>query len=394
MVAHHVSMVVVQAEAGAAGAEAVGDDAAATRFDGIADTGRVAMSELRRLLGVLREDTERQGTEPQPGIAAVPDLVARVRAAGLPVDLVTEGEPRTLPDGIDVSAYRIVQEALTNVVRHAGSVPTTVRIGWSTSAVELDVTDEGARTPDASASHDGGGRRRRRRARPRGHPRAGRAARRLAAGRSPRRRRLRGGRPPADAGGRCAVTDRSERGGIGVLVVDDQPVVREGFAAVLSAQPDIEVVGEAADGRAAVELAQRLRPDVVLMDVRMPVLDGLTATRLLAGPDVSDPLAVIVLTTFDLDEYVYEALRAGAAGFLLKDTTRDDLAAAVRLVAGGDALLAPDGHPPADRRVRPAAPARGRPGRRRPADRARAGGARADRPRSHQRRDRRRAVRG
>jgi signal transduction histidine kinase len=155
VVAHHVSMVVVQAEAGAAGAEADGDDAAAMRFDGIADTGRVAMSELRRLLGVLREDTERQGTEPQPGIAAVPALVARVRAAGLPVDLVTEGEPRTLPDGIDVSAYRIVQEALTNVVRHAGSVPTTVRIGWSASAVELDVSDEGARTPDASDAHDG-----------------------------------------------------------------------------------------------------------------------------------------------------------------------------------------------------------------------------------------------
>ena len=162
VVAHHVSMVVVQAEAGAAGAEAVGDDAATKRFDGIADTGRVAMSELRRLLGVLREDTERQGTEPQPGIAAVPDLVARVRAAGLPVDLVTEGEPRPLPDGIDVSAYRIVQEALTNVVRHAGPVPTTVRIGWSTSAVELDVTDEGEGTPGAASTSadvdvDGGG---------------------------------------------------------------------------------------------------------------------------------------------------------------------------------------------------------------------------------------------
>ena len=128
---------------------------------------------------------------------------------------------------------------------------------------------------------------------------------------------------------------------IEVIVVDDQPVVREGFAAVLSAQPDISVVGEAADGRAGVDLARRLRPDVVLMDVRMPVLDGLAATRLLAGPDVAEPIAVIVLTTFDLDEYVYEALRAGAAGFLLKDTTRDQLAAAVRLVAGGDALLAP-----------------------------------------------------
>ena len=132
-----------------------------------------------------------------------------------------------------------------------------------------------------------------------------------------------------------------EPGVIRVLVVDDQPVVREGFAAVLSAQADIEVVGQAADGRQAVDLANRLRPDVVLMDVRMPVLDGLAATRLLAGPDVADPIAVLVLTTFDLDEHVYEALRAGAAGFLLKDATRDELAAAVRLIARGEALLAP-----------------------------------------------------
>ena len=129
---------------------------------------------------------------------------------------------------------------------------------------------------------------------------------------------------------------------IRVAVVDDQQLVREGFAMILSAQPDVEVAVLAEDGRAFLD-AVRADPrlDVALVDVRMPVLDGLAATRLLAGPEVSDPLAVIVLTTFDLDEYVYEALRAGAAGFLLKDTTRDELAAAVRLVAGGDALLAP-----------------------------------------------------
>jgi DNA-binding NarL/FixJ family response regulator len=126
-----------------------------------------------------------------------------------------------------------------------------------------------------------------------------------------------------------------------VLVVDDQPVVRTGFQTILEAQPDIVVVGEAADGREAVERARRLRPDVVLMDVRMPNLDGLQATRLLAGPGVPDPVRVLVLTTFDLDEYVYEALRAGASGFLLKDVRRDDLVAAVRIVAAGEALLAP-----------------------------------------------------
>ena len=125
----------------------------------------------------------------------------------------------------------------------------------------------------------------------------------------------------------------SSAGPIRVVVVDDQPVVRAGFAAVLDAQPDIEVVGEAADGRVGVDLANHLRPDAVLMDVRMPVLDGLAATRLLAGPDVAEPIPVLVLTTFDLDEYVYEALRAGAVGFLLKDTSRDELVAAVRAVA-------------------------------------------------------------
>jgi DNA-binding NarL/FixJ family response regulator len=130
-------------------------------------------------------------------------------------------------------------------------------------------------------------------------------------------------------------------GPIRVLVVDDQGLVRAGFRMILEAQPDIEVVGEAADGLDAVAAAGRLRPDVVLMDIRMPRLDGLEATRRLAGPAVDDPVRVLILTTFDLDEYVFEALRAGASGFLLKDLPREDLVAAVRVVAGGEALLAP-----------------------------------------------------
>ncbi|WP_214413519.1 response regulator [Sphaerisporangium fuscum] len=128
---------------------------------------------------------------------------------------------------------------------------------------------------------------------------------------------------------------------IRVIVADDQEIARTGLAMILDAQPDIEVVGQAADGRRAVELARRLRPDVCLFDIRMPLLDGIEATRSLAGPDVADPLAVVVITTFDLDEYVHAALRAGARGFLLKDAGTELLTQAVRAAANGDALIAP-----------------------------------------------------
>jgi DNA-binding NarL/FixJ family response regulator len=128
---------------------------------------------------------------------------------------------------------------------------------------------------------------------------------------------------------------------IRVLVADDQEIVRTGLTMILNARPEIEVVAEAADGRRAVELARRLRPDVCLLDIRMPLLDGIEATRVLAGPAVPDPLAVVVITTFDLDEYVYAALRAGARGFLLKDAGPALLAQAIHAAANGDALIAP-----------------------------------------------------
>ncbi|GAA1659994.1 response regulator transcription factor [Nonomuraea maheshkhaliensis] len=128
---------------------------------------------------------------------------------------------------------------------------------------------------------------------------------------------------------------------IRVVVADDQEIARTGLRMILDAQPDIEVVAEAGDGRRAVELARRLRPDVCLFDIRMPRCDGIEATRLLAGPDVADPMAVVVITTFDLDEYVYAALQAGARGFLLKDAGPDLLGQAIRAAARGDALIAP-----------------------------------------------------
>ncbi|MEU3033558.1 response regulator transcription factor [Streptomyces griseoaurantiacus] len=127
-----------------------------------------------------------------------------------------------------------------------------------------------------------------------------------------------------------------------VLVCDDQALIRMGLVTIIDAQPDMEVVGECGDGQTGVDLARKLDPDVVVMDIRMPVLDGLEATRLLAGAGVAHPVKVLVVTTFNLDEYVYEALRAGASGFLLKDAPPDRLLHGIRTVAMGAALLDPD----------------------------------------------------
>jgi DNA-binding NarL/FixJ family response regulator len=128
---------------------------------------------------------------------------------------------------------------------------------------------------------------------------------------------------------------------IRVLIADDQAMVRTGFGMIIGAQPDMEVVGEAADGVEAVALARRIRPDVALFDIRMPKMDGLEALRLLAGPGVAEPVRVVVVTTFDLDEYVHQALRNGAAGFLLKDSGPALLVEAVRAAVSGDALISP-----------------------------------------------------
>jgi DNA-binding NarL/FixJ family response regulator len=128
---------------------------------------------------------------------------------------------------------------------------------------------------------------------------------------------------------------------IRVLLVDDQALVRTGFRMIINTEPDLQVIGEAPDGRQAITQTHRLHPDVVLMDIRMPELDGVEATRQLAGPGLPHPTKVIILTTFDLDEYVIEALRAGASGFLLKDASATTLVEAIRVVARGEALLAP-----------------------------------------------------
>ena len=351
------------------------------------------------MLEVLRADDPGMG--PQPGLGEIERLIGNVRDAGLPVEFSLEGPACCLPAGMDLAAYRIVQEALTNTVKHGGRATARVTVRYTADTLEIEVVDDGrgAAAPLLSAS-DGGG-----------HGLIGMkervgALRRRAANRAGPDRRLPGlrpdadrarrhrpgptpsGRPPrppsrkppcttgasrpgtptapridlrhprsrdraADDGpGRAAASNgtepasrpRENRGRAmttRVLLVDDQPLLRTGFRMILSAESDLTVVGEAGDGASAVELARRLKPDVVLMDIRMPGMDGIQATRALAGPGVEDPIKVLMLTTFGLDEYVVESLRAGASGFLLKDAPAEDLVEAIRIVAAGEALLAP-----------------------------------------------------
>ena len=146
---------------------------------------------------------------------------------------------------------------------------------------------------------------------------------------------------------------------VAVLIADDQALVRAGFRAILEEQPGIHVVGEAGDGRGAIDLVRRRHPDVVLMDIQMPDIDGLEAARrILTEAEDAKPVAILMLTTFDLNEYVYDALRAGASGFLLKDVLPEQLIAAVRIVAAGDRSDRPSNHQAIDRAVRPHSPAR------------------------------------
>ena len=282
---------------------------------------------MRRLLGMLREPDEEPELAPQPGLAELPALAESVRAAGLPVRLVVDGDRAALPAAVDVSAYRIVQEALTNVLKHAGSARAEVSIGYVEDAVTIEVTDDGPRAQaadlvwaEAAPGRPGPGR----------DAGAGGAVRRRAAGRTEARGRFRGPGPPA-ARRRVVM--------ISVLIADDQDLVREGLRMMLEAEPDLRVAGEAGNGQQALAQTRRLDPDVVLMDVACPSSTG-------SRPPVSSSRSgsrarILMLTTFNLDEYVYRAMKAGASGFLLKDASRDQLATAVRTVAAGQALLAP-----------------------------------------------------
>ncbi len=285
------------------------------------------------------------------------------------------GELDDLSPAVGAAIYRLAQESITNARRHARhATRVTVAVTGDADQVRLTVDDDGSVGMAGRA--------------PAGYGLVGMRERAT----------LLGGTfhagptaEPGLAGRGDPAPNRDATMSIRVLIADDQPIVRTGLTMLLDAQPDIEVVGAAADGREAVRLALQLRPDVGLFDIRMPLMDGIEATRRLAGPDVTDPLPIVVITTFDLDEYVHGALKAGARGFLLKDAGPALLTQAIHAAADGDALIAPS---VTVRLLAAFAHAQTSPPQAadRTAHRPRGGSPRAGSPRPHQQRDRQRAV--
>ena len=269
-------------------------------------------------------------SEPTPSLSRLDALVRSLSGAGLCVDSVSSGLPRALPAAVNLTAYRLVQESLTNAHKHGGD-RAQVTLAFHPQQLAVEVCNgppPGVAQPTAAART--------------GHGLLGMRERVLSVGGW-----LEAGPTPEGGFRVCALLPavRDGPGGaavtIRVLIADDQALIRAGFRALVDSAPDLEVVGEASDGRRAVELARNARADVVLMDVRMPDLDGLAATRLICGDENLAGVRVLILTTFELDEYVFEALRAGASGFLGKGVEPGELLDAIRTVAVGDALLSP-----------------------------------------------------
>ena len=318
VVAHHMSMITVQAETARYRLAGLPEPVAG-EFSGIAGLARNSLTELRDLLTALRDEHDAPALAPQPTLADLDELAARITAAGTPVRLAVTGD--VAEDARRAAAVRVPD-------RPRGTVQCGTSCRWRGHGGDRG---RGGRADRRDRQRAAGHRARRGRRRPRTGraPGAGHAARRHLHGR-PARRRLAYPRGAADSPGALVIT---------VVVVDDQDMVRAGFAALLDAQDGIEVIGQAASGGEALAVCAATEPDVVLMDVRMPGLDGVEATaRLLRTPTRA---RVVMLTTFDVDDYVYAALRAGASGFLLKDATPDELVSAVRVVAAGEGLLAP-----------------------------------------------------
>ena len=318
---HSISVIQIQAGVAEHLARKRGEDVPPA-LAAIKEAGADAARELRATLSVLRSTEDSDGS----GLGQLESLVARARAAGLPVTVTVDGAQRPLPPEVDQAAYRIVQEALTNVSRHAGQAHTSVRLQYSPESLTVEVDDEG----------QGDGRRREGRTACRGSGLLGHAGTGVRARWPPARRAA--GQRRFPGAGRAA---RPAGLVIRILLADDQPLIRSGIRALLEAEDDIEVVGEAANGQQAVALAAEHRPDIALVDIQMPVLDGLGATRQIVADERLASVRVVILTNFGLDEYIFAALRAGASGFLLKDTQPEELLQALRVVMGGDSLLSP-----------------------------------------------------
>ncbi len=340
VVAHAMSVIAVQSGMGAHVIDTQPDEAKKA-LQAIETTSRSALDELRRMLGVLREEGDQGGAlAPAPRADDVHNLIETIRAAGVPVELHWDGLTADVmpPDSVLLNRYRILQEALTNVLKHAGAASVTVTIVERVGETTIEVVDDG-RGLAAAAKAPGS---------PPGHGLVGMRERvALFGGTLEAAARVGGGfrvfarlRWSDTADHRSRLDDGAPMT-ITVVVADDQALVRGGFSVLLNSAPDIDVVGEAGDGAEAVEVVLRERPDVVLMDIRMPVIDGIEATRRIIADERTAATKILIVTTFDLDEYVYDGLRAGASGFLLKDTRPDVLLDAVRVVADGDALLAP-----------------------------------------------------
>ncbi len=278
-----------------------------------------AIRELRATLEVLRGSGRTDGEA--SGLDRLDDLVERARSTGLPATVTISGTQRDLPAEVDRAAYRIVQEALTNVSRHAGGAAAAVRIDYADGELVVRIDDDGEADPDAPPV-----------------PGTGLLGMR-------ERVAALGGRsapsPAPAAASPCAPNCPWESGVIRVLLVDDQALIRGGFRALLEIEDGIEVVAEAANGEQGVALAAEHRPDVALIDIQMPVMDGIEATRLIAADARLAYVHVVILTNYGLDEYVFNAPRAGACGFMVKDTEPADLVQGVRVAARGDALLSP-----------------------------------------------------
>lgn len=278
---------------------------------------------MRAMVGGLRDRRSFPSLAPRHRLADIEGLAAS-GTNSLRVEVELRGDLADLAPSLEAALYRVAQESVTNVRRHAhGATRVAVTVTGNAADVQLTVSDDGARTTTSD---------------PPGYGLVGMAERVT----------LLGGTLTAGPGSgrgwlvRVVLPAPPERDmTVRVLIADDQSIVRAGLATILNDQPDIEVVGQAADGRDGVALARRLRPDVCLFDIRMPYLDGIEATRLLAGPDAEDPIAVVVITRFDADEDVHGALKAGARGFLLKGASPDQLVQAIHAAVNGDALIDP-----------------------------------------------------